>query len=357
MLLVSSVYIFNISQQKYLTVTDSGIGLSDAPAAISISEADTGERYTITSANGQSRWVLVPTSADTYAVGLDSGDANASSFVYASAAEPSGLATTYTQPSASFSAAQWMILRQTGDEVTAQEVTLDEAATEYSRPAFGRDKVSVTLKRRLTKGRWNSFCLPFPLTDGQIQQLWGNATDKARVAEFKEFADGSKVTFTYVDNIEAGKPCALYAPETSADNTYTIDGIEATSWQQGNAPTDDEKGGMRYVGQYVSRNAPNGSFIFGSDDKIYRVVSDLVAMKGYRACFVLGDGAEAPARQLLWTIDDTPTGVDSATSETTSLWPADIHATDGTIVRRQASSTAGLPRGVYVAKGKKLVVE
>jgi len=35
---------------------------------------------------------------------------------------------------------------------------------------------------------------------------------------------------------------------------------------------------------------------------------------------------------------------------------ADIYALDGTLVRKKASSTEGLPHGIYLYKGKKVVV-
>ena len=359
MLLMSSVYIFNISQHKYLAVTDGQPSFSDQPVAVTLGNADAATgRYAIEGSNG---WILIPTSADTYAVGNLAADANAGQFLYASAAAtvPGSLATTYAQPDPSFEAAQWLIL-QTGDDATPQAVTLDETAATYTRPALTKAKVEVTLKRKLVEGRWNSFCLPFAMTDEQIQATWGNGTDKALVAEFKSFDDtGDKAVarFSTVEGMVGGKPYALYVPKVSADNTYTIT-ADATGWQRDDAPTDTESGGMAYRGQYVRKNAPQGSYIFGADDKIHLVTTDRVGMSGYRACLIYGDGTQQLAEPLSWGFgDDTPTGIADATAAPGGVqWPADIYATDGTLVRRAATSTEGLPTGIYVARGKKIVV-
>ena len=357
LLLMSSVYIFNISQHKYLAVdADGQPSFSDQPVAVSLGDADAAGRHAIEGSGG---WTLIPTSADTWAVGNLVADANAGQFLYASAtaAVPGSLAATYAQPDPSFEAAQWLIL-QTGDDAAHQAVSLDEGSTVYTRPALTKALVDVTLKRSFTTGRWNALCLPFAMTGEQIQAAWGNGTDKARVAQFVRFDEAtSTARFSTVESMEAGKPYAVYVPRTAADNTYTIEGIEATTWQRADAPADTESGGMAYRGQYIRKNAPQGSYIFGTDDKLHLVTTDRVGMRGFRACLIYGDGTQQLAKPLSWNFgDDTPTGIGTAAATGDVQWPADIYSTDGTLVRRAATSAQGLPAGIYVAHGKKIVV-
>lgn len=354
MLLISSVYIFNISQQKYLSVADGGFAMSDTPVSIDLGEKDAGNgSYTISGTNG---WVLVQTSSDTYAVGHADGGANADLFVYASATDGT-TATTHSLPDPSFEPAQWLIL-QTGDGTDNQKVTLDESENSYTKPALAKAKVDVTLKRKFNAGRWNSLCLPFDMTAEQMALTWGADAKVAEFSRLTERNDGITVTFDETDKgIKAGTPCLIFLPEASANTsgTYAIDGIDATTWQRAGEPVAVKHDGIAYEGSYARTTVPYGSWVFGGDDKLHHVETSSLTMKGFRA-YLLADGTDSFAKPLFWGIaDDTPTAITNTGGGTVTA-PSDIYATDGTLVRRQASSTAGLPRGVYIAKGKKIVV-
>lgn len=354
MLLISSVYIFNISQHKYLSVADGGITLSSTPVSIELGYKDTDNgTYSI---GGSSDWVLVPTSSDTYAVGHADGEANADRFVYTSATDDA-VAMTYSLPDPSFEQAQWLIL-QTGDGTDNQKATLDEAGETYTRPALAKAKVDVTLKRKFNAGRWNSLCLPFDMTAEQVAVTWGA---DAKVAEFSQLTEREAnivATFDETDSgIKSGIPCLVFLPEASANsaNTYSIENIDATTWQRADEPVAVTHGGIAYKGSYTKSAVPYGSWVFAGDDKLHHVETSSLTMKGFRA-YLLADGTSTLAKPLLWGVaDDAPTGIADTTSGTATA-TTDIYRVDGTLVRRQATSLTGLPRGVYVTGGKKIVV-
>ena len=52
-----------------------------------------------------------------------------------------------------------------------------------------------------------------------------------------------------------------------------------------------------------------------------------------------------------------PTGIKAVATQNESEQPADIYNLSGQCVRRHAASTDGLPRGIYIFKGKKVVVK
>lgn len=356
-LLVSSVFIFNVSQHKYLALTDGKPTLSDTPVSLTLQEQDpaTG-RYSIAGSNG---WSLVPTSDDTYAVGRIDAGANADQFVYPSTGESDRLATTPSLPAVSFEPAQWMIL-QTGDNVTPQAVTLDEATTSYTKPSLRKALVDVTLLRKFNAGRWNSFCLPFDLSADEVARIWGTEAKVAELKNVSDHDDGIVVSFDLTDDgIKGGQPCLLFLPEAyaNADNTYTLAAIDATTWQRTTAPTTVERQGVAYAGSYVKTMVPYGSYVFTGDDKLHHVETTTLPMKGYRAYLIVGDGTEASAKPLTFSVDgDTPTDIDGLPAPMATA-PVDIYHIDGTLVRRHATSTRGLAPGVYLMGGKKTVVK
>lgn len=355
-LLVSSVFIFNVSQHKYLALADGQPTLSDNPVSLTLEaqDASTGT-YSIAGSKG---WALVPISGDTYAVGRIDASANADLFVYASMSQDAGLASTYALPENSFKPAQWMIL-QTGNDIQPQAVTLDEAASSYAKPSLTKALVDVTLVRKFNAGRWNSFCLPFDLTAAQVSSLWGA---DAKVAEFTSMTthdNGIVATFDIAaDGIKGGQPCLLYVPASAvrSDNTYTLTSIDATTWQRALAPTAIEQHDMSYRGSYAKSLVPNGSYVFTGDDKLHHVETTTLSMKGFRAYLLYGDGTETLSKPLTFSLDgDTPTSIDQLPVPATTT-PVDIYHIDGSLVR-QRTTTQGLAPGVYLMEGRKVVVK
>lgn len=356
-LLVSSVFIFNVSLHKYLAVTEGKPTLSDSPVSLPLQEQDspTGS-YSIA---GSKDWVLLPTSADTYAVGHMDPGANTHQFVYASTSGSAGLSTTHTMPECAFEPAQWMIL-QTVDDIANQTITLNEAATSYAKPALTKAKVDVTLVRKFNAGRWNSFCLPFDMTAKQVTRLWGAATQVAEFTRVTEHEDNIVATFDITDgSIQGGRPCLLFIPHeaTRLDNTYTLTDIDATTWQRDAKPTTVNRQGLSYAGSYDKTMVPYGSYVFTGDDKLHHVETTTLSMKGFRAYLIHGEGGESLAKPLSISLDgDTPTSIDRLPIPACSS-PTDIFHIDGTLARRHTTSTRGLAPGVYLMDGKKIVVK
>ena len=57
-----------------------------------------------------------------------------------------------------------------------------------------------------------------------------------------------------------------------------------------------------------------------------------------------------------YNINGKTTGIQAATATKPAI-SGNIYSIDGRLVRRNASSTAGLSKGVYVYNGKKIVVD
>ena len=104
---------------------------------------------------------------------------------------------------------------------------------------------------------------------------------------------------------------------------------------------------------------------------LYRVVVFSLTGSAYRGdsgellnISVKGQG-EVSIENILFVIADaTEKRFADLSSGTTAIGtahllaePADIYTTDGRLVRRQATSLSGLPKGVYIVNGKKEIVK
>lgn len=351
MLLMSVSYIFNVAENKYLSIDGEGnASLSPTPVAINFTPTEDGTgRYDQEAKKG---WVFksIDGSKGTYAIGYNVPDAYSTAFLYAGSSSNTGISTTYSEPA--FERGQWKILT----EMPHQEITLDEDVA-YTLPSFTVDYADVTFRRNFAEGKWNSLCVPFPMTTELAEETWGKGT---QLAVFKEYMDG-RLIFTYCSAVDAGTPCLLRPDKVSKTKTYTIKGISTSDWSQAANPNTVDKEGFKYIGSYVTTQVEARAYVFGGTNSMFHLTSSM-PMKGYRAYFWDDSSSASPAKQLVWDISDTPTGIEvipSANTSTNTSTPtsSDIYTLDGKIVKKKTSSREGLQSGVYIMNGMKVIVK
>ncbi len=352
MLLMSAFYIFNVSQGKYLSFdTDGRASLSSTPTPIELTKADDGTgRYDDSSQ--QLTWVFKPINPakKQYTIGYSVPDAYASGFLYAS----DDVVLTYSEPDASFTRGVWQIISQ--DEIENEQVTLREEDTEYLAPSLDKTYTNVTFIRKFAKNAWNSLCVPFPITREQLESEFGQGT---QVAVYQNYDVPSKrLFFKTTDAVEAGMPCLLYPTQPRDNLTYSFENILSSGWAKGTEPSEVKKDNQpTYKGTYKNiGKAPKGSYIFGGNNKMYYVDSD-VMMKGFRAYFMDENSSVVGAKQLSWGIGDTPTDIEVIPATNSPTAPTNIYQMDGKLAKNQATSTEGLKPGVYILNGMKVVVK
>lgn len=341
-LALTSVYIYN-SLGQYLSVgADGKPAISDKPVAMEVSKATETPSKDANRWNfgGKDiKWILKSSADGTYTLGYQDSDAYSTAFVYT---QNGTLATSYEEPAATFKSAQWKYSTETPKN---QAVTLDEAQN-YERPTFTGSHVDVTLKRKLNKNEWNTLCLPFPLSAAQIAELWGASTKVAILTGDSE----TKLSFSFCDNIEAGKPCLLNPERVNQEHTYEIKDIEVSTWN--NSDLQHIVGSTRMKGFFSPRTIMKGSYVIGEANKVYHLVSDMEA-KGFRCYF---EDVSGKNRQLTWGIDDNTTGIDDTFVKPEVPKVGNIYTVNGQLVRRN-STAAGLAPGVYIMNGIKLIVK
>lgn len=270
-------------------------------------------------------------------------------------------------------------------------------------------KSEVYLHRTMNPGKWNSLVLPINLTVGQVMRIFGN---QVRVSKFvgAKADHPQRIVFEPITAdqnnaaaiaIEAGK---LYLVKPNADggmlkdqevqtfndgrynisvkDYYHIVGVTfkkkseiADNAYSGRVmgDTGSEEFGtkqqVQFVGTYVkcfdTNNIPANSYVLNGNNVggtaglwYYRTVE--TNTKGFRGW--LQPANDLPSKGFEYEIEGV---VDQVNGDVTAIdgieaeqqHNANIYNLNGQLVRQGATSTEGLPSGLYIVGGKKVVVK
>lgn len=241
---------------------------------------------------------------------------------------------------------------------------------------------NITLKRTLKKGQWNSLCLPvkIPYKDMQtIFQVNGKqavdkvyiytGTTRSGIYEVLNFASRQ-------GGIQAGQP-VLVKPYNYTDNTELTQDVVLVDIPMRNyvvkniAPIQKDPNRIYdFVGVYGVYNVQQYDVYTkynsdkGEDELIKKVTSDTKTwLQPTRAFFrdvsVESGRYNAPGEVKLWAfnIDDVETGIMAVEPDgTMTVTSGNIYDLNGRMVRQNATSLEGLPRGLYIVDGRKVMI-
>lgn len=297
------------------------------------------------------------------------------------------------------------------------ELILDEEQTDgayIKAQAWDDDKTLqksiVYLHRTMNPNKWNSLVLPINLNVGQVKSIFG---DQVHISEFKGAYDKNhpqRIIFDPITAnrndpdaiaIEAGK---LYLVKPTADGgmpqkqtvkTFNKDGynisvedyytIVGVTFKHKNdvkdinysARVEGTKGSEEYgkpnqvqfVGTYVkcfdTNQIPANSYVLKGNNEggtaglwYYRTMP--TNTKGFRGWLqsVQGQASnvfEYEIEGVVEQVNGNTTAIDGI--EAAQQQSANIYNLNGQLVRQGATSTEGLPSGLYIVGGKKLVVK
>lgn len=271
-------------------------------------------------------------------------------------------------------------------------------------------KSIVYLHRTMNTDKWNSLVLPISLTVGQVKSIFG---DQVHISEFKGAYDKNHPQRIIFDPITANRNDAdaiaieagnLYLVKPTADggmpkgqekkeftyngNTisvtdyYTIVGVTFKKKSEiadnaysgrvmgttGNEDF-DTKQQVQFVGTYVkcfdNDLIPANSYVLNGNNLggtaglwYYRTVP--TKTKGFRGWLqsVTGQASnvfEYEIEGVVEQVNGNATAIDGI--EAAQQHSANIYNLNGQLVRQGATSTEGLPSGLYIVGGKKLVVK
>ena len=232
------------------------------------------------------------------------------------------------------------------NDYQAVTVTSSNTLDEVTVNSFNaQNDVDVQLKRSLTPAQWNTFCVPFAISEDVIAEKFGAGT---LVYTFGSM-NGNVMNFVASTTIEAGKPYIVKPANTVVNPTFTGVNIEATAAKKVGAD------GYFMQGIYSAKPdlTTDGTNLFlGEGNKFYKPSGTTTAkMKGMRAFFIVPQGTNLAA--LRANIDGATTAIDELTTVVEQPTDNRIYNLQGQFV---GTSFEGL-HGVYVQNGKKVLVK
>ena len=206
-------------------------------------------------------------------------------------------------------------------------------------------KGTVKLTRSFNDAAWNSMVLPFAMDAAKISDVFGA---DAKVAEYTGTTANENGTvtlnFSTATEIKANVPVLIFGA-TAVENKELADiaVVEAT-------PTAEPAGAAyTFVGTYAQATAQAGEWLLNADNSLQQA-EGTEAVKATSAIFHSVDGAEVKGLSISIDGDVVIDNIDIATL--TEQGKGDVYNLNGVKLNGN-----GLPKGIYIVGGKKLVVK
>lgn len=226
--------------------------------------------------------------------------------------------------------------------------TLELSETSATAPV-AMDDVNVRLVRDIKGEGWNTICLPFDLSSEQLRAQFGSDVVVKRLKSATPTGDVTILRFEEVSTLQANVPYILQT--STAKQNFTINGINVTP----STDLDDEHDGVIFRGNYVyptvlSNTDGDDYYILGNEIKHSPGTTKI---KGFRAYFHTPQGSSV--KSMAYEPDGEATAIETLDGSFVLL-PADIYTPGGQLVRRQATTLSGLPRGIYIVGGERVLI-
>ena len=203
---------------------------------------------------------------------------------------------------------------------------------------------------------WNTVVLPFDMNEDQIMRTFGPCT---MVAQMTGSTFNSISFNTNSRQIYANVPCLIRVGKlktVAGKQFYVFAGTD----RDVEAHPKLETQYFDFVGSYVNSGKvtfPSNTYFYNSSNgnALNKVAeNNSITFKGYRAYFSAKDGSNLAKSVSLNFDNSEPTGIMIVDEE---CRPQDIYSIGGQLIRKNAVSLDGLPDGIYIVNGKKLIVK
>lgn len=238
-------------------------------------------------------------------------------------------------------------------QVYAKVFSDTEDLTEYL-PASDLADQTITLDRKVYEG-WNTFCVPFALTQAQLEEAYGSGA----VAKYLESVttDGENATLHFTPEeeggIEANKAYLLYLTADVME-AKTFSGVTLEPAGTCTTPVSDENGDV-YTFQGILKpttlETDDTQYFLNSLGTNFVLPSNSTsAMKATRAYITVpAASATAQGRHYSFDFNGTTTGIDNV--NISGLEDGAWYTISGIRVNRPAA------KGVYIHNGRKVIVK
>lgn len=219
------------------------------------------------------------------------------------------------------------------------EMISDSEYPEQERYTYAEE---IILDRTLAAG-WNTICLPF---DCHVSELG----EGVLAQQFAAYDPEIGLSFSQVEQMSANVPYMIYCPEEIPAQTIVFSGREI----YGAAPQPVSYNGMTFIGNYEPGFSMYGKYGV-AQNKLLKGGPNAI-LNGTRAYFEYAE----PAAGAMLRINYQPannngtTGIETVWSEKTVV--PGVYNLQGARVRTE-NNVKGLPTGIYIVNGRKVVVK
>ena len=240
---------------------------------------------------------------------------------------------------------------------------------------------TVTLNRSFTANKWNTICLPFTMTEREVENVFGNGTELIILDRVNVDEGHAQIFMTYheIQNILAGYPY-LIKPTQNVDHIEVHNkGIDRT--QQVMEFTNNgytSKGVSGFCNPQVFSSSLTGMAsdvtasayltagdIYLSNNTLY-ISRGQSFLKGYRSYLKKEDDGAAPAKSVsfnyfkAWEDEEEATAINVCEMSDEALDSFETKTMNGvfSVTGQKVSNTLnGLTKGIYIFNGRKVIVK
>ena len=213
---------------------------------------------------------------------------------------------------------------------------------------------TITLDRKVYSG-WNTFCVPFALTQAQLEEAYGSGAVAKYLSGVTTDAEGATLHFAPETNggIKANKAYLLYL---TADVTEakTFSGVTLEPAGTCTTTVNTDNGDYTFQGILAPTALETNDrqyFLNSAGTDFVLPINNTNAMKATRAYIIVPDApGSAQSRQYSFDFNGTTTGIDNVNIsglEDGGAW----YTISGIRVNRPAA------KGVYIHNGRKVIVK
>ena len=231
----------------------------------------------------------------------------------------------------------------------------------------------VRLHRQFT-GKWETIVLPFDVDKKQIKTKEGSIDHASYFYGYQGNATSGNISFVNVHHestkdqgytFKAGSPFLLRFINnytSPANDCLTFENVETYAFDKLPSLKDQSitKNGLTFVGTFdaTPKDKDKKADIFAlKNGQFYHATN--ASMKGYRAWFEKATTTQN-AKALTFTEvdgDNNTTAIIGIGNDGSFTEAFDIYNINGQLVQKDATSTDGLPKGIYIVNHKKIVVK
>ena len=239
---------------------------------------------------------------------------------------------------------------------------------------------TITLDRSFTANKWNTICLPFTMTEREVENVFGNGTELIILDRVNVDEGHAQIFMTYheIQNILAGYPY-LIKPTQNVDHievhNKAIDPAQQVMEFTNNGYT--SKGVSGFCNPQVFSSSLTGMAsdvtasayltagdIYLSNNTLY-ISRGQSFLKGYRSYLKKEDDGSAPAKSVSFNYfkaweEDEVTAIKVCEMSDEALDSFETKKMNGvfSVTGQKVSNTLnGLTKGIYIFNGRKVIVK